>query len=141
MKRPLGLVGSFDSLAAAGKTRALAEPDASSAELISFLDFGAHANIPQQVRPSLHGAASGVKGYVVFCRLINVTPFPPLAIYFVRWTALFSTGRTFCLHVSHFEKACAFLGLGVNWRTPAVNSVIAGLDNAPNSRAEPSKLL
>ena len=85
----MGLDDSIDPLGPAGKSRALSEPNASSAELVSFLDSGEQMNIPKQVRSSLPAVASGVKGYVEFCRLINVSPYPPRAIYFIRRGALF----------------------------------------------------
>ena len=80
MKRAMGLDDSFGALCPAAKTRALAEPNASSAELVSFLDSGAQMNIPQQFRASLPDVASGAMGYVEFCRLINVSSSPPPGI-------------------------------------------------------------
>ena len=136
LKRTMGLDDSFDSMGPAAKTRALAESNASSGELVPFLDSGAQMNILQQVRSSFPELASGVKGYVEFWRLINVAPFPPHAIYFIRRIALFPQGRTFGMYVNHVETSFSVLGLNVTWRTPAVNAVIAGLANAPNYRVE-----
>ena len=130
----MGLDDSFDSLGPAAKTRAIAESNASSTALVFIADSGAQMNIPQQVRSSLPAVASGAKGYAEFCRLINVAPFPPQAIYFIRQSALLTRCRTVGAKVNQVEKVCSVLGLNVNWRVPAVDSVISGLDNAPNSR-------
>ena len=140
-KRSLGIQDSFEQLAPAAKAKALASAASDTPLLSRFLDLSAQLNVLQIVRNSLPSVAAGVQGYVDFCALIQVPPFPPTSLIILRWSALFSAGKTFGMYVRHVEKACLLLGLGVDWRSPAVTAAITGLNNAPRLRSRFTNIL
>lgn len=129
LRTQIGLASDFDALGPAAKVRRLSEAALDSRLLSRFLDAGSQLNVLQQVRSTLPSVANGVHGYLDFCRLINAGPFPPTSRTLRRWSALFRPGRTFSLYLSHIEKVCALLGMGTEWRTPALAAVVRGLAN------------
>ena len=140
-KRSLGLHESFEQLAPAAKARALTRVTADSSALSRFLDVSAQLNVLQLVRSSLPSVAAGVQNYINFCTLLQTPPFPPTATGILRWSAIFSAGRAFGMYVRHVEKACILLGLGVDWRSAAVQAAINGLAHAPRVRSRFSNIL
>ena len=106
LTRRLNLPDDFTSLGPAAKVRRLEAVASDQALLARFLDSGANANILQQVRASLPAVAAGLQGYLAFCRLIRVQPFPPLPSTLCQWSTLFRGGRTFSLYLSHLGKVC-----------------------------------
>ena len=93
LTRWLKLPDDFRALGPAAKVRRLAASVSDQALLTRFLDTGVNANISQQVRSSLPAVASGLQGYLSFCRMIRVQPSPPL--------------HPSCVSGVHFPRECA----------------------------------
>ena len=134
LTRRLNLSDDFASLGPAAKVRRLEAVASDQALLSRFLETGANANVLQQVRSSLPAVAAGLQGYLAFCRLIRVQPFPPLPATLCQWSTLFRGGRTFSLYLSHLEKVCAVLGVDAHWRTAPVIAAVRGLINLGSAR-------
>ena len=130
MMKEMTLPADFDKLGPAAKIRKLNELSCSSTAITSFLNTGAQLNLLRQVQDSLSSVASGIQCYGSFCDLEDVPYFPPSAEIVLRWSALFSPGRSFGMYVSHLTKACQLLGYGMEWRSSAVQGAVKGLANA-----------
>ena len=124
------LPGEFSHLGPAAKIRCLAESSADKAQLFRFLNTGAQVNILRQVQDSLKSVASGIQCYASFCDLIQVNYFPPSTDTVLRWSTLFSPGRSFSHYLAHLPKACQLMNLPLTWITPSVRGVAKGLANA-----------
>ena len=126
----LDLPDNYDRLGPAAKIRCLAESTAPQSVVVRFLNTGAQVNILHQVQDSLKSVASGIQCYASFCDLIQTAYFPPATENILRWSTLFSPGRSFGQYLSHVSKACQLLNLPLTWITPAVRGVAKGLANA-----------
>ena len=120
----------YFKLGPAARIRALSESTAPRHDILRFLNTGAQVNVLHQVQDSLRPVASGIQCYASFCDLLNVVYFPPVAETVLRWSTVFSPGRTFAQYISHLAKACQLLNLPNSWLTPAVRAVSRGLANA-----------
>ena len=126
----IDLPDDFDSMGPAAKIRCLAGSTADNADIYRFLNTGAQVNILHQVQDSLKSVASGIQCYASFCDLLQVPYFPPATETILRWSSLFSPGRSFGQYLSHVSKACQLMNLPLNWITPAIRGVAKGLANA-----------
>ena len=129
IRNRLQIGGDFRAPLLAAKVRRLSRVAVDSRLLIRVLDRRANVNILHPVLPSLPALAAGVHGYLEFCALIQVNPFPPLPPRLCQRGSLFRPGRSFALYLSHLEKACARLGMGCARRTAEVRVVDRGLAN------------
>ena len=97
-------------------------------------------NILQQVRAPTHPpppeVAAGVMGFNGVLRPYRGSAFPAFpAIRNPTECVFCAAGRAFGIYVRHLGKSCALLDLGGAKRTPESQAIIAGLDNAPNTRS------
>ena len=126
----LDLPPEFERLGPAAKIRCLAESAAPQAQIAHFLNTGAQVNTLHQVQDSLKSVASGIQCYASFCDLIQVAYFPPCSENILRWSTVFSPGRTFGIYLAHVSKACQLLNLPLTWITPSIRGVAKGLASA-----------
>ena len=126
----LELPPNFEQLGPAARLKVLRDSTADREDIKSFLHHGSRVNILKKVERSLGPVASGLQGYLNFCELLHVSPFPPRASTLVNWSTLFTAGRTFQAYLSHVKTACLVAGYDTSCFTPEVLAAARGLKNS-----------
>ena len=123
-----------ETLGPRAKLLKISENALSIDDISTFADWGAKLNILRSADASLRSVASGIRCWALFCDTTSRPHFPPSEEGVLAWSSFFAPGRTFSIYVSHLEKACALIGVGLAWRTKAVTIASHGLaksgDNA-----------
>ena len=130
LAKRIGAPADFDQLAHGGETKWMVNSTAPSILLDSFIQKGRELNVMRATQGSIRSVASGIRRYANFCTARDRHWFPPTETTVKEWRATFNHGRAFQMYLRRLQKASFLLDQPINWMTPAVKTVAAGIENA-----------
>ena len=127
LRHELALPSNYTKLGPAARIRALAASGAKPEQLNNFVAAGCQLNVLKQVGKSLKSVRSGIRCYLSFCSLMQLSPFPPSEGIVLQWSSIFGSTATFGLYVQHLLKACQLVGATTEWLSASIRSIARGL--------------
>ena len=126
-RKQLGAPAAFKKMGPAQRIEVLKKPKRNPDRVNRFIRDNSQRNLLKKIRCSLPSVVSALNGYLKFCQLEAVGPFPITERRVLNWSSVFNDAPTFQNYTIHLQKVCFFLGCSTAWYTPAVKHVAKGL--------------